>query len=206
MSRPEPFEDFVGQFGTSSWSIFFIKAPIDAVSDAYSRLLGREIDHDVNVVLAKRHQYPPIGAVTQVANSPWTIVFHLLGESEPFRDWEPLERELSTDLLRFEAHDTSGLSGCSLAVPGQDVVCFFVAREEALRQSQREWLMEGFKRAGVSPPAAMYQESTVVESYDQVFDELGIQTVRISIKKNGSVMAAADSYDRIVRVDLLRES
>ncbi len=111
--RPDTFEAFVGQFGTSSWSIFFIKASIDAVSDAYARLLGREIDHDVNVVLAKRHQYPPIGAVTQVVNSPWTIVFHLLGESEPFRDWETLERELNTDLLRFEANDTSGLFAMS---------------------------------------------------------------------------------------------
>ncbi len=52
----------------------------------------------------------------------------------------------------------------------------------------------------------MHQESTVVESYDQLFADLGIQTVRISIKRNSSVMAAADSYDRIVRVDLLRES
>ncbi len=76
MSRPDPFETFVGQFGTASWSIAFIKAPIDAVSDAYARSLGREIDRDVKVVLAKRHQYPPIGTVVEVAKSPWTIAAH----------------------------------------------------------------------------------------------------------------------------------
>jgi hypothetical protein len=200
MSTSRVFQQFVGNFGEYSWFVLFAKAPIDAVSDAYSKTLGREVVRNVPVAGTEGGMYAPTGAVVHVSDSKWTIVFHLLGQWDEF-DVASFAGNLGAQVLEFAGEDTSGSIECRLYVPGEGVTRYQTSSDSEYEDELYDEMAEYAEEAGVE--MAQPEAGTVVTSYEELFESLGIRTVELTLAEDRSVIASEENVGRIERVDLV---
>lgn len=200
MSTSRTFLQFVADFGEFSWFVMFIKAPIDAVSDAYSKAVGREVARNVPVVGTEGGKCVPTGAVVQVSDSVWTIVFHLLGQFDEF-DVASLAGDLGAQVLEFAGEDTSGAIECRLYSPGEGVTRYQTSEDSESEEELYDEMAEYAEEAGVEMEQP--EPSTIVASYEGLFESLGIQTVELTLAEDRSVVASEENAGRIERVDLV---
>ncbi|MBW4621575.1 MAG: hypothetical protein KME17_19710 [Cyanosarcina radialis HA8281-LM2] len=203
----ETFQQFVEDFGDCSWVVLFARASIDLVSDVYSTMLGSEIERNVPVDSTPTklsEQWSPTGVVVRVADSDWTIIFHLVGSWSMF-DTENLSKNLQAKVLEFSAEDTSGVVSCELFAPGGEVTHFLTVDDSEYQEEIYEEMSEHIKELELDIETSPFPESTIVESYENLFFSLGIQTVKLSLSSSRTVIATGEERSKIIRVDLVRE-
>ncbi len=203
MSTLEAFQKFVGNFGENSWFVLFAKAPIDAVSDAYSKALGREIARNVPITGTEGGRYAPTGAIVQVSDSPWTIVFHLLGQWDEF-DVGSLAGQLDAQVFAFAAEDTSGAIDCRLYSPGEGVIRYVTSEQSEYENELYDEMAEYAEEAGIE--MAQPEPATLVDRYEDLFESLEIPTVELTLAEDRSVVASEENASQIERVDLVDDS
>lgn len=202
----ESFQQFIGNFGNYSWVVLFAQASIDIVSDTYSVILGREVDYDIFVDFTPRkssEQFSPTGAIVQIEDSAWTIIFHLVGQWSEFNT-KGLSKKLKAKVLEFSAEDTSGAVGCVLFAPDEGEMHFLTMDDSEYLEELSEELSEydeEFDGVSLLPSA-----STIVESYEDLFFSLGIQTVKVALSSDRNIIASSNERAKIIRVDLVKYS
>jgi hypothetical protein len=202
----ETFQQFVADFGDCSWVVLFAQASIDLVSDVYSTILGREIDRDILVDSTPTklsEQRSPTGVVVRVSDSDWTVIFHLVGKWSIF-DTEYLSKNLKAKVLEFSAEDTSGVVSCELFTPDKEVTHFLTGDDSEYQEQLYEEMSEHIKELEFDIETSPFPQNTIIESYEDLFVSLGIQTVKLSLSSSRTVIATGDDRSKITRVDLVK--
>lgn len=196
MAITETFQEFVGNFGSYSWVVLFVNAPIDTVSKVYSEAIQREIVQNFPISVAPSDQYDPTGAVVQVTDRDWIIIFHHVGRYCPLESVSDFVQQLNAKVLVFSGEDTSGAVDCVLYSPGNVVTRYQTAEDF-------EYEAEIYEEMGQpSPP----HPSTVIESYDGLFQSLGIRTVELTLNEARTAASADEAYvHQIQRLDLVTQ-
>lgn len=204
MDRSETFQDYIGDFGNYSWVVLFVNAPMDAVSNLYAETLQREMVHNLptSTSLPKQaEQYDPTGAVVQVMDSDWVIIFHHVGRYIPLDSVSDFSQQLQAKVLVFSGEDTSGTVDCELFSPDNTKTRYQTTEDFEEEAEIYEEMAEELAAAGVSP-----QPSTIIDSYEKLFQSLGIQTVELTLDENRSKAFVSEAYQhQIQRIDLIRQ-
>jgi hypothetical protein len=205
MVNSQTFQQFIGDFGTNSWLVLFVKAPIDIVSDTYARILSSEVDRNVPISLTSLDPSESYGAtrvIVKITDTDWTIIFHIIGNDDMF-DAQQLSSKLDVSVLEFFASDTSATVGCRLFSPDEAAVSYLTSNDY-----EDEWEIydESFEHAaefGVEIPKPT--GSIIIESYEDFFESLGIKTVNLSINESRTVVAIEDNQrSQVLQVDLVK--
>jgi hypothetical protein len=116
--------------GEPEWSLFAVKAPIEAVSAAfaeYAKAERRLTDVPRKAAGGDGDELAQLAAVVQIKDNPWTVVYRsLLWVDSPQLEGVPREaRELSarlkTNAVAFIAEDTSGAMAYELFEVGKSL-------------------------------------------------------------------------------------
>ena len=193
MSDLSTFQKYAGDFGNYSFFIIFVKADAGAVAEAYAKATGQPLHRNIPVTASKETGYAPIGGVVGLSDSDWTTVFHRVGSWESF-DAGKIARDLKTDILVFQAEDTSGSIGCELIVPGSPLRRLFTAPDA-------ETQIEYWEMSDQEPPP--YE---IIGSYVELFESLGIRTVQPYCKEDRSVVSDAADTGRITKFHFVGET
>ena len=205
MGASETFQQFLGDFGEYSWVVLFVKAPIDIVSDTYAQNLSCEFDINIpisSILLDPSEAYAPIGTIVKIADSDWTIIFHVVGDWSMFSS-QSLSEKLKVKVLEFSAEDTSGAVGCMLFSPNENPVSYLTNEDS---EYQNEIHGESFEHAAefgieIPPP----ENSIIVGSYEELFESLEIKTVNLSINENRTVVTIENNQRlQVLQVDLIK--
>jgi hypothetical protein len=188
MHNGSTFQRRAGNFGVN-WTVKFVEAPIDRVSDCYAAFLNREISRGVPVEVAAAPEAPPEGAVVQVAGSEWVILFHHWRRFAEF----PVLSGIGTRVLEFGGDDSQRAHTCNLFTPSKPVMRYRVA---SVQEEEDEYCHE----SGI--PKSRRPKTIVVSSYDHAFDELGIVPIFVSLSREGHILVKDEDRPRIVRADL----
>ncbi len=211
MDRSELFQEFVGNFGSYSWVVLFANAPIDIVSKVYAETLQREIVHNFPITVAQSHQqeqYDPTGAVVQIKDSDWAIIFHHVGRYIPLASASDFSRKLNAKVLVFSGEDTSGAVDCILYSPENAEIRYQTTEDfeseaelyEEMAEQAEALEVAGLEMAQLQSPSP----STIVESYEGLFQSLGIQTVELALDENRTIALVSEAdKNPIQRVDLI---
>lgn len=208
MDRFKRFRDFVNCFGTASWLVAAVKAPIDSVTGSLAAMLGREPVIDARVE-------PPTDSeatnnyitVIQPTDAQWTIVFFCLGDWHDYsEEIRALSRDLGTLVLDYSAEDTSAAEGMTLYESG-------VKQKEFLTDHDANYLYELMQEVYDCEEDGEQQyerwksekEKVVerVDDYGLVWERLGIAPITAYVKANGAVAIAEEDLARVKRVDLI---
>lgn len=204
MDRPETFQDYVGDFGNYSWVVLFVNAPMDAVSTLYAETLQREMVHNLPITASttkQADQYDPTGAVVQVIDSDWVIIFHHVGRYIPLDSVSDFSQNLNAQVLVFAGEDTSGAVDCQLYSPGNLKTRYQTTEDFEEEAEIYEEMAEEIAAAGIS-----LQPSTIIDSYENLFQSLGIQTIELTLDEHRSKAFVAEVYqNKIQRVDLITQ-
>ncbi|KAI9135151.1 hypothetical protein [Acaryochloris sp. CCMEE 5410] len=204
MNRPETFQDYVGDFGNYSWVVLFVNAPLDAVSTLYAETLQREMVHNLPITASttkQADQYDPTGAVVQVIDSDWVIIFHHVGRYIPLDSVSDFSQTLNAQVLVFAGEDTSGAVDCQLYSPGNPKTRYQTTEDFEEEAEIYEEMAEEIAAAGIS-----LQPSTIIDSYEKLFESLGIQTIELTLDENRSKAFVSEVYqNKIQRVDLITQ-
>ena len=204
MDRPETFQDYVGDFGNYSWVVLFVNAPMDAVSTLYAETLQREIVHNLPITTSspkQADQYDPTGAVVQVIDSDWVIIFHHVGRYIPLESVSDFSQTLNAQVLVFAGEDTSGAVDCQLYSPENPKTRYQTTEDFEEEAEIYEEMAEEIAAAGIS-----LQPSTIIDSYEKLFESLGIQTIELTLDEHRSKAFVSGAYqNKIQRVDLIAQ-
>ncbi|QUY42943.1 hypothetical protein [Acaryochloris marina] len=202
MDQSETFQDYVGDFGNYSWVVLFVNAPMDVVSKVYGETLQREMGHNLPITTSfpkQADQYGPTGAVVQVIDSDWVIIFHHVGRYIPLDSASDFSQKLQAKVLVFSGEDTSGTVDCELFSPENTKTRYQTTEDFEEEAEIYEEMAEELEAAGVSP-----QPSTIIDSYEKFFQSLGIQTVELTLDESRSKAFVSEDYQhQIQRVDLI---
>lgn len=202
MDKSDTFQDYVGDFGNYSWVVLFANASMDAVSKVYGETLQREMVHNLPITTSlpkQAEQYDPSGAVVQVIDSDWVIIFHHVGRYIPLDSAADFSQKLKAKVLVFSGEDTSGAVDCELFSPDNTKTRYQTAEDFETEAEIYEEMAEELDAAGIS-----LQPSTIVDSYEKLFQSLGIQTIELTIDEHRSKAFVSESYPtQIQRVDLI---
>jgi hypothetical protein len=204
MDTSKTFQQLVGSFGHHSWVVLFAQAPIDIVSDIYSKMMDGDVDRSVLVDSTPREsieQFAPTGAIVRLIESDWTIIFHIVGHWSRF-DTQDLSKKLNTKILEFSAEDTSGQVGCQLFAPEEEVKHFLTSNDYETMEEIYEGVSDYFEEMNDEIPQQPH--SIIVDSYEDLFHSLGIKTVQLYISSERSVISTENEQLKIMRVDLLK--
>jgi hypothetical protein len=204
MVASQTFRQFVGDFGTTSWLVLFVKAPIDIVSTTYAEILSCEVDRNIPFFLTSlgSESYGATKVVVKIADSDWTIIFHIIGDGDIF-DAQQLSSRLKASVLEFFASDVSAIVGCSLFSPDEAAVSYRTSNDY-----ENEWGTSEKSFEHVAGPRIKIPQPTgsiLIESYEDFFESLGIKTVNLSINKSRTVVAIEDNQSsQVLQVDLVK--
>lgn len=177
---------------------------MDVVSKVYGETLQREIVHNLLITTSfpkQADQYDPTGAVVQVIDSAWVIIFHHVGRYIPLDSVSDFSQKLKAKVLVFSGEDTSGTVDCELFSPDNTKTRYQTTADFDEEAEIYEEMAEELKAAGVSP-----QPSTIIDSYEKLFQSLGIQTIELTLDENRSKAFVSEDYQhQIQRVDLIRQ-
>jgi hypothetical protein len=205
MAASETFQQFIGGFGEYSWVVLFVKAPIDIVSATYAKIVSCEVDSNVpisSISLDSSESYSPTGSIVKIIDSDWTILFHIVGDWNIF-DSQYLSKKLKVNVLEFSAEDTSGAVGCILFSPNEDVVTYLTSDDSEYQSEIYDEAFEHAQEVGIE--MSQPKESIIVESYEKLFESLGIITVNLSINESRTVVAIEDNQrSQVLQVDLIK--
>jgi hypothetical protein len=197
------FQQLVGSFGHHSWVVLFAQAPIDIVSDIYPKMMDGNVDRNILIDVTPREsldEFAPTGAIVQVTKSDWTIIFHIVGHWSRF-DTQDLSKRLNAKILEFSAEDTSGQVGCQLFAPDGEVKHFLTSNDYETMEEIYEGVSDYFEEMDDEIPPQ--PDSTIVESYEDLFLSLGIKTVQLCLSSERMVISTENEQSKITRVDLL---
>lgn len=202
MDKSDTFQDYVGDFGNYSWVVLFANASMDAVSKVYGETLQREMVHNLPITTSlpkQAEQYDPSGAVVQVIDSDWVIIFHHVGRYIPLDSAADFSQKLKAKVLVFSGEDTSGAVDCELFSPDNTKTRYQTAEDFEAEAEIYEEMAEELDAAGIS-----LQPSTIVDSYEKLFQSLGLQTIELTIDEHRSKAFVSEDYQtQIQRVDLI---
>ena len=205
MAASETFQQFIGDFGEYSWVVLFVKAPIDIVSATYAKIVSCEVDSNVpisSISLDPSESYSPTGSMVKIIDSDWTILFHIVGDWSTF-DSQYLSKKLKVNVVEFSAEDTSGAVGCTLFSPHEDIVTYLTSDDSEYQSELYDEAFEHAQEVGIEMPQP--NESITVESYEKLFESLGIRTVNLSINESRTVVATEDNQrSQVLQVDLVK--
>ena len=168
MNRPDTFQDYVGDFGNYSWIVLFVNAPMDAVSNLYTETLQREMVHNLPITTSspkQADQYDPTGAVVQVIDSDWVIIFHHVGRYIPLDSVADFSQSLNAQVLVFAGEDTSGAVDCQLYSPESPKTRYQTTEDFEEEAEIYEEMAEEIAAAGIS-----LQPSTIIDSYEKLLN------------------------------------
>jgi hypothetical protein len=199
------FQQFIGDFGEYSWVVLFVQAPIDIVSATYSKILSCEFESNVpisSISLDPSEAYAPIGTIVKIADSDWTIIFHVVGDWSMFNS-QSLSKKLKVKVLEFSAEDTSGAVGCILFDQNEDMVSYLTNDDSEYEREIYDEAFEYANEVGVEMPQP--KDSEIVVSYEELFESLGIKTVKLSINESRKIVAIEDNQrSQVLQVDLVK--
>jgi hypothetical protein len=204
MVASQTFRQFVGDFGTNSWLVLFVKAPIDIVSTTYAEILSCEVGRNIPFFLTSlgSESYGATKVVVKIADSDWTIIFHIIGDYDIF-DTQQLSSKLNVSVLDFSACDTAAIVGCTLFSPDEAAVSYRTSNDY-----ENEWGTYDKSFEHVAEPRIEIPQPTgsiIIESYEIFFESLGIKTVNLSINKSRTVIAIEDNQSsQVLQVDLVK--
>lgn len=202
MDKSDTFQDYVGDFGNYSWVVLFVNASIDVVSNLYGETLQREMVHNLPITTSlpkQTDQYDPTGAVVQVIDSDWVIIFHQVGRYIPLDSVSDFSQKLRAKVLVFSGEDTSGTVDCELFSPDNTKTRYQTTEDFEEEAEIYEEMAEELAAAGITP-----QPNTIIDSYEKLFQSLGIKTVELTLDENRSKAFASEAYQtQIQKVDLI---
>lgn len=191
----QDFEQFL--FDSGSWVVLFVEAPIESVSTAYGSITGTSPESGLTVTAEKPDSLLPNGCLIEVTECDWTTIFHQVGEWSQF-DTADLARETGSRVLEFNGGDTSGSVDSRLVEPDGASERFQTAADA---EAEDDLYEEADEYSGEDMDIPRPDEATIIDSYDSLFQSLGIDSVVITVDENGTVSAFPDDFDRIERVD-----
>lgn len=191
----QDFEQFLIDSG--SWVVFFVEAPIESVSTAYGSLTGSELESGLTVTAEQPDSLLPAGCLVQVAECDWTTIFHQVGEWSQFETAD-LARETGARVLEFNGEDTSGTIDSRLVEPDGSSERFQTAEDA---EAEEDLYEEADEFSGDDMEIPRPDAATIIDSYDSLFQSLGIDSVVITVDESGAVSAFPEDFDRIERVD-----
>ncbi|WP_310484041.1 hypothetical protein [Chamaesiphon sp. VAR_48_metabat_403] len=204
MVASQTFQQFIGDFGTNSWLVLFVKAPIDIVSTTYAEILSCEVDRNIpfSLISLGSESYGANKVIVEIADSDWTIIFHIIGDYDIF-DAQQLSSRLNVSVLKFFASDTSATVGCRLFSPDEATLLYRTSNdyedERVIYDKEFEYTAE------LGMEISQSTGSIIIESYENFFESLGIKTVNLSINKSRTVVAIEDNQrSQVLQVDLVK--
>jgi hypothetical protein len=198
------FEQFVRDF--TEWVVIFARSPIDIVSETYSKMVGGEIEQNISLdfTLQTKEQYPPTGSIVRIADSDWTIIFHQVGVWSEFNT-KRLSKKLNSKILEFSGEDTSGVVGCTLFDPDLDApIEYATADDSEYLDELYEDVMEQAQELDPEDFPQLVNNSNIVKSYDDLFNSLGIKTVRVYLNQSRDLAIIEDKQMQVERIDILK--
>lgn len=201
------FQQFVGDFGEYSWVVIFAQSPIDIVSETYSNMVNNEIKKNISLDFTLQNPeelWAPSGTIVRVADSDWTIIFHQIGEWSEFNT-RLLFEKLNAKVLEFSAEDNSMIVGCILFDPDlDDPIEYATADDSESIDEMYEDAMEQAQDIDIEDFPQLVNNSNIVKSYDDLFDSLGIKTVRIYLNQSRDRASIEDKQVQVERIDILK--
>lgn len=191
----QDFEQFL--YDSGSWVVLFVEAPIESVSPAYGSITGSTPESCLTVNPEKPDSLLPSGCLVQVSECDWTTIFHQVGEWSQFETAD-LARQTGARVLEFNGEDTSGSVDSRLVEP-DGVSERFQTADDA--EAEDDLYEEADEFSGDEMEIPRPDEATIIDSYDSLFQSLGIESAVITVDESGTVSAFPEHFDRIERVD-----
>ncbi len=184
----ESFQREAGSYGVD-WTVNFVEAPMDAVSDAYANFRKCDIARSASIGSADSVQLPPVGVIVQLTDTEWIILFHQWSRFAEF----PILSGINARTMEFGGSDGSPAHTCNLFTPSRPVVRYRVG---SVADDDNEY----FDVCGTAKSSR--PKIRVVSSYGGVFDHYGIRPVFVYLDERRQVVTTAEERDEIVRVDV----
>jgi len=191
MPTEETFTQFITDFGEYSWVILFVESDFDVVREGYIRTTSNSDHGLVSVATNRPHELSPSGAVVELKDSQWTVIFHLVGTWNAF-DSSAFSRQLNARVIEYSAEDTSGSSSCELYTPSGDHRRYQESSNAEDEAELYEEMNEYAEEMGLDEIAP--KDVEVVESYENLLRSFGISVVKISFADDYNV-AVVDPAD-----------
>jgi hypothetical protein len=193
----DAFRDYLANWGDLSWSYAAVRAPLDDVARELAAITRTTLHRDAAVAKPLKKQVATQASVlAEVKGSPWTVIMYSLGT---WVDIAPAARAMATNLdtqiLVYEAEDTSGVENLTVYGPG-------AASKKYATGDDADYEDELLEEAGI----AAGPESEIVRSYDEVFTKLDVPMLRMSARSEKNVAVVPESLERVVRAYVLEHA
>lgn len=206
MSQFDDFRNVISDFGDLSWSIVAVKAGIDETGKLLAQTLNSELLP--NATLTARKKYEALGnyiAISQVKECEWVMIYYSLGQYQSFNKYaKAISEKLKTQVLVYEAEDTSGAEGVALFENGSKIINYYTVEQSEYLDDLKDEVSAYDDEMEEDDEEDSYAEKEIVDDYGLVFEQLGIKTVDLYPNENGNVSIEQKNMTLIERVDLIR--
>ncbi|WP_345686098.1 hypothetical protein [Novipirellula caenicola] len=185
--QPRTYLKHLSDFGGFDWFVLFFEADFDEVAAAYESVAKLSLE-DGRWIEPSASLFDPSGTVVELADSPWSAIFHSVGRDLPL-DVGKFMAELNSRVVTYEANDTAGVVELKLHLPDGTTTRYMDATDVDAENELNDDI-------GM-PPVSGYKSNA---SHSEFFREMVIPEVNLYCDGQGGFVVPREQRSSVGRV------